>query len=52
MEELASAVRRVGGEPFGLEPQPLLSSLDHRLCCGDLVISAGWRSLYVDDNRA
>jgi hypothetical protein len=51
MEELASAVRRVGGEPFGLEPQSLLSSLDHRLRRGDLVISAGWRSLYIDDDR-
>ena len=51
MEELASAVGRVGGEPFGLEPQALLRSLDHRLCRSDLVISAGWRSLYVDDDR-
>src|SRR5207253_4339509 len=36
MEELASAVRRVGGEPVGLEPQSLLCPLDHRLCRSDL----------------
>jgi hypothetical protein len=50
MEELASAVRRVGGEPVGLEPQSLLRPLDHRLCRSDLV-SAGWCCLYVDDDR-
>jgi hypothetical protein len=32
MEELASAVRRVRREPFGLEPQSLLSPFNHRLC--------------------
>src|SRR6266516_57118 len=51
MEELASAVRRVGGEPVGLEPQSLLRPLDHRLCRSDLVVSAGWCCLYVDDDR-
>src|SRR5207244_4367372 len=51
MEELASAVRRVGGEPVGLEPQSLLCPLDHRLCRSDLVVSAGWCCLYVDDDR-
>ncbi len=39
MEELASAVRRVGGEPVGLEPQSLLCPLDHRLCRSDLVVA-------------
>src|SRR5947209_16646682 len=51
MEELASAVRRVGGEPVGLEPQSLLRPLDHRLCRSHLVVSAGWCCLYVDDDR-
>src|SRR6266568_3565159 len=39
MEELASAVRRVGGEPVVLEPQSLLRPLNHRLCRSDLVVS-------------
>jgi len=51
MEELASAVRRIGGEPVGLEPQSLLRPMDHRLCRSDLVVSAGWCCLYVDDDR-
>src|SRR5262245_20589839 len=51
IEELTGAVRRVRGEPFGLEPQSLLSPFNHRLRGSHLVISAGWRSLYVDDNR-
>src|SRR5262249_47831495 len=51
MEELASAVRRVCGQPFGLEPQSLVRPFNHRLCGSNLIISAGWRSLYVDDNR-
>ena len=51
MEELASAIRRVCGQPFGLEPQSLVRPFDHRLCGSHLIISAGWRSLYVDDNR-
>src|SRR5262249_10302229 len=32
MEELASAVRRVRREPFGLEPQSLVRPFNHRLC--------------------
>src|SRR5215831_9744902 len=51
MEELASAVRCVSGEPFGLEPQSLVRPLDHHLCRSDLVISTGRRGLYVHDNR-
>src|SRR5215831_18568216 len=51
IEELASAVRCVSGEPFGLEPQPLVRPFDHRLCRSDLVISTGRRGLHVDDNR-
>src|SRR6516164_11356476 len=39
MEEFASPVRCVSGEPFGLEPQSLVRPLDHRLCRSDLVIS-------------
>src|SRR6266566_2667294 len=35
----------------GLSPNPLLSPFNHRLRGSHLVISAGWRSLYVDDNR-
>src|SRR5262245_61762408 len=51
MEELASSVRRVCGQPFGLEPQSLVRPFNHRLCGSHLIISAGRRSLYVDDNR-
>src|SRR5713101_907010 len=51
MEKFASAICRVSGEPFGLEPKSLVSPLDHRLCCSDLVISAGRRGLYVDNDR-
>src|SRR5262249_45384472 len=47
IEELASAVRRVRGEPFGLEPQSLLSPFNHRLRGSHLVISTSWRSLHV-----
>jgi hypothetical protein len=35
MEEFASPVRCVSGEPFGLESQSLVRPLDHRLCRSD-----------------
>src|SRR5262245_36378539 len=38
MEELASAVRRVCGQPFGLEPQSLVRPFNHRLCGSNLII--------------
>jgi hypothetical protein len=50
MEEFASAVRCVSGEPIGLEPQSLVRPLDHCLCRSDLVISTGRRGLHIDDN--
>jgi hypothetical protein len=51
MEEPASAVRCVNGQPFGLEAQSLVRPLDHRLCRSDLVINTGRRGLHVNDNR-
>jgi hypothetical protein len=52
MEELASAVRRVGGEPVGLEPQSLLCPLDHRLCRSHLVVSAGVGRQHLSDRMS
>ena len=51
MEKVPSAVRRIGGEPVGLEPQSLLRPIGRRACRSDLVVSAGWCFLYVDDDR-
>ena len=42
-KELTRAVGSIGSKIFGLEPHPLVGSLDHRLSRSDLVIGSGRR---------
>src|ERR1700730_9541252 len=40
----------IGGEPFRLHAECLLSPIEHGSGCGHLVIGASWRCLDVDDH--
>ena len=50
-KELASSVGRVRQEAFGLQVEPSLGALDHRLGGLDLVVPASWGRFDVDDHR-
>src|SRR5689334_18373504 len=47
-EKLAGPVGRIGGEAVGLQREPTLSALEHRLRRGHLVIRACGSGLDVD----
>ena len=49
-EKLACAVGRVGSKALRFEPQLLLSPLEHRLACRDLIVGACTSGFDVNNN--